>query len=301
MKNTRRIFAFVTAIIMLASLGTMSALAHEKGSVDANLLDESLFVGQGQAENISIEDSAVALLQESPSAERQQGILDKAAYIGADLNDVAARSGLASNRQVLLAQNKYVDLPSRGSGVAFPGWFLWPTTIKQETSTWCSAATVQTALKYILGSSGFTVTQTSIMNSVGAGPGLQTVVTYMNNKLSQQGYSYPYLIETFGGNQATFDVCLLWDIQNYQPMVFTLANKSSGTGNLTKWPYYTNGHFTVCNGTADGATYSFSDPYYFKSYVASATADNGKLDKVWTYVADVSKQLHGQGNEKFAW
>jgi hypothetical protein len=146
------------------------------------------------------------------------------------------------------------------------------------------------------------------MSNVGAGPGLTTVLDYLNKQLPS---SYAgYLNWKFSGAQATFNYYLDYDVRHYQPMVFTMSNPTTAT---TYWPYKTNGHFVTVNGliTWESNKYFVGDPYYFQkgkdkygnevTYVSGATANNGEHKRTWAQMAQVSKNLHGSGNECVGW
>lgn len=186
------------------------------------------------------------------------------------------------------------------AGVSMPGYALWPTIYKQQTSTYCSAATVYTVAKYI----GATPpSQSAIMNFWKSQwgvtyPDLPLVRNYMNLHLPGKPSTYvQYVNKTYAGNQTTFNKDLKNNVLNYQPMILLMRN-TSGT---TNWPYVTNGHFCICNGllTWENNKYFIGDPYYFSSYVPGATANNGEHKKTWNQLNAVITSRFSSGTQNY--
>lgn len=295
MKKAKSTLAIILVLLLLVVTGSTSALALEVSNknVSADLFNPDLFANQGSLKQgetpLNKEELFQKALQKPGlTAEKKLAILKKAAYAGVDLNKVSENT--VSSDQIAAVQNDASIM-----SVTMPSYVLWPTTIMQETNVWCSAATIQTALKYIKGPSGFTTGQSTIMTSVGSGPSLQTVVNYTNNYLPDSYADYIRVV--FGGNRDIFDAYLAYDVLHYQPMIFTMANQSSYSTSV--WLFRTNGHFVVCNGYGAGPdqVYSFSDPYYFTKYVSGATVNNGKLHRTFSQLNEASRRLHGTGNQ----
>ena len=186
------------------------------------------------------------------------------------------------------------------AGVTMPTYALWPTIYKQATSTYCSAGTVYTVGKYI---GANPPSQSSIMSFWKSQwgvtyPDLPLIRNYMNLHLPGKKSSYvPYVYKKYAGSQKTFNTDLKNNVLNYQPMIIIMKNPS-GT---TNWPYKTNGHFCMCNGllTWENNKYFMGDPYYFSSYVSSATANNGEHKRTWTQLNNVITNKFGSGSQYY--
>ncbi|MDR1464119.1 MAG: hypothetical protein LBJ11_02300 [Oscillospiraceae bacterium] len=314
MKKIIRILFALLALAVLASCGILQAFAQEQEKIDPDLLNPDLFVGQGRAENISLEDQLVDLIEKYHlTGDQLQSNLAKAEVGGADLEAIAERVPSISKAQVRAAyQSASAFMVTRSAGsvstraaaaVPTPGTISPFTVYRQEQNTFCAAGTVQTALKCIpwIGSR-FGASQTTIMNNVGTGPALQTVINYVNSLMTIFSASYTgqwdhYEIQSFaGGDHDLFDTCLNYSVYWKQPMIFTMSSP-----NKTNWPYTTTGHFVTVYGSSNRTNYSVGDPYYFTDYVAAATSNNGKLPTTWTKLLYVNRKLHGTGSEKFAY
>lgn len=186
------------------------------------------------------------------------------------------------------------------AGVDMPSYALMPTISKQATSTYCSAATVHTVGTYI---SATPKTQAQIMADWQTYwgvtyPDLPLVRNYMNNKLSGKPSTYVnYVVNTYGGNQTTFNTDLKNNVLNYQPMILLLRHTSSDPGS---WPYNTSGHFCVCNGllTWENNRYFIGDPYFFLTYCSNATNDNGQHKRTWSQLNTAITNKFGSGSQK---
>lgn len=270
--------------------------------------------------------SQVKDLLRNSSPKKRELILDKASKAGvvsADLSeaslskaDLAVLNGsklikkpVFTEKRVKTPQFKVADnmqslaladvmTTSIIANVDMPDYALWPTIYKQEKSDWCSAGTIQTALKYVGATSP---SQSTIMNyweSLGyTYPDLPLVRNYINARLPSN-YA-PYYQEIYAGNQTTFNVCLKYDVENYQPMVLLMKNDTTST---TNWPYRTSGHFCICSGllTWENNQYFIGDPYYFSTYVSGA-GTIGEHKKTWTKLNTVITNKFGAGQQRFVW
>lgn len=266
----KRLSSFFFAVFMVISIFSLQAGAKNNESSDKVLVQGGL---TEEEKNMTNEDFLnQALSRPGITKEEQQKIIEK---------DKEAKQIL--QKKIAESQNVVND---DGTIVRAPTatFALLVTPCKQETNSWCSAATIKQTLRYINGSCS--TSQQSIMNSVGAGPGLQTVLNYINARISLPDY---YKVHV--ANRTEFDALLDYDVTHYQPMVFTLKNRKG----IDYWPYQTYGHFTNCDVYLYGE-YLISDPFYFLDYVASATSDNGYHYEPWWKVWDVNTQLFGSGN-----
>jgi lipopolysaccharide export LptBFGC system permease protein LptF len=180
-----------------------------------------------------------------------------------------------------------LPLSLQSISVGDPAYYaLAVTPIRQETNTWCAAATIQQTLRYIRGTSYVLPTQSAIMGTVHSGPGLNTVLSYLNTKQTRNTY-----IRANASTKDAFDDLLAYSTLSFSPMVFTL--KATSTAN---WPFTTQGHFTNCDGfyAATNAGYLISDPYYFPHYLPNVTIANpGYLPRNFTQLKNVNTTLMG--------
>lgn len=198
-------------------------------------------------------------------------------------------------QQVTAASTIYV------AGVPMPTYALRPTIIKQETKDRCSAAVIQTVLKYM----GATYpSQTTIMAAWGkssAGAQYYPTFTQLKNYINaRKPSSYTdYVLVVYAGNQYDFNTMLKFGVEHFQPMLLLMSNPTSSTAN---WPYKTDGHFSLCNGilTWDKNDYFIGDPYYFPGY-GGITGSIGEHQKAWGKLNSVIKNKHGSGNQIVAY
>lgn len=304
----------ITKAKRLISLALIFCIAFSS-FVSANAFETtSTSVQRGSAielgEVVSNVNQIKELLRNCNSTTKRQMILEKAVVNGvtaSDLSDVA----LSDTDKAILNQTIDVVSPSnfstksvlrnptqntRGTIVAnvdMPDYALWPTIYMQEENDYCSAATIQTVLQYITESSP---TQTTIMNAWGGGyPTIVQLMNYINNRLGEE-YN-PYYQQVYAGNQTTFNVCLKWDVENYQPMIILMSSSDK-----TNWPYRTGGHFCICNGllTWEDNKYFMGDPFYFSTYVSGA-GNVGTHNKTWSQLNTVITNKFGTSNACFLW
>lgn len=107
-----------------------------------------------------------------------------------------------------------------------------------------------------------------------------------------------YSVVNYGGSQTTFNTDLKSNVEDRQPMIIHMSNPTSSTAN---WPYYTLGHFCICSGllTWEDNNYFMGDPYYFSSYISSATANDGEHKKTWTQLNTVITNKFGSGSQLY--
>lgn len=170
--------------------------------------------------------------------------------------------------------------------------------IMQEDNTKCAPATIQQTLNYIKGlengkyMTGQILSQTAIQNAVGRGPGLNTVLNYLNQKQNKNTYvraNFTSELKLRSYIQYQYDI-------GRCPLIFTLKSKDT-----QHWPYTTDGHFTNLIGYSypdrdrPGLLYSyyFSDPYYFKKY--GSTFMDGRHAHIYKDVLLVNTNLMGSG------
>jgi hypothetical protein len=262
---------------MLTGLA-MPSFAVEQGGVTA-----------AQAAQTNDEIIAEILADSSVSNAAKAQVQQKAAFVAAFQSNPAAAISALTSATTITARPTTQDTSSLiGSGTAVlqlcPAvtYALNVTPYRQETSSWCSAATVKQTLMYIKGSSP---TQTAIMAALGAGPGLDKVLTYLNTQQTANNY-----FRTNCASQAEFDDRLAYCATNYTPMIFTLKRTAA---TVTMWPYPTDGHFTNCDGNF-GSNYLFSDPYYFIYYLPNLTIpEPGYLTRSFAQLSAVNKALMG--------
>lgn len=313
MKTTiKRLFALALIGCSIFSLAFSVSASDATGAMNGAMRGDATSVGADE----SLAEQVEKLLPNS-SPEQRLRLLEKAAVVGLDSADLAnvtlstaeqaILNGSASIEKpvVLTDQKAILTAPGIGTrattivaGVAMPDYALWPKIYKQERSDWCSAATIQTVLKYIGAASP---AQSTIMNywkSIGyTYPDLPLVRNYLNARLPS-GYQ-SYYQEIHAGNQTTFNMCLKWDVENYQPMVILMRNNTTSTVN---WPYKTTGHFCICSGLLTWANnqYFMGDPYYFSDYVPGA-GNAGDHNKTWEKLNKVINNRFGTGQERFVW
>ena len=283
-----------------------------KGDSDNELVEESLI------------DQFVDILNNCKSEQEREIVLLKAHQMGInadefknvkltkrDLTIFDATIDLAdlskNERRILTPDCNYAEssvtkAASRVTvaGVSMPTYALWPKIYKQETKTYCSAATVYTTAKYI----GATPpSQAKIMSFWDSEwgvtyPDLPLIRNYMNYHLPGKQSKYvPYVNKTYAGSQTTFNKDLKNNVENRQPMILHMRN-SSGT---TNWPYTTSGHFCICSGllTWENNKYFIGDPYYFSQYVSGATANNGEHKRTWSQLNKVITNRFGSGAQNY--
>ncbi len=307
----KRLFASILAICSISSLAFSVSASNHTDAMNGAMKGDAATVGPAE----SLAEQVEKLLPGS-SPEQRLLILEKAAaggMVSSDLSNVtlskaelAILNGSASVEKPALAKNKAIlTAPGVGTkaftfvaGIAMPDYALWPKIYKQERSDWCSAATIQTVLKYIGADSP---AQSTIMNywkSIGyTYPDLPLVRNYLNAR-HPSGYA-SYYQEIYAGSQTAFNRCLKWDVENYQPMVILMRNNTTST---TNWPYKTTGHFCICSGllTWESNQYFMGDPYYFSGYVNGA-GSTGEHKKTWVKLNKVINNRFGTGQERFLW
>ncbi|MCQ2485339.1 MAG: hypothetical protein MJ168_08405 [Clostridia bacterium] len=304
----RFFIGFVSIIIFLVSTTTSFAtdsLLGPKGDAE--------FSTSVQPLSVQFED----LLRNSTTSSERTIILKKAANMGISSDDLSNAQLSAEETAILnggmnINKNNTIDInkaivvsPTPNTrvvvaGVSMPDYALWPTIYKQTTSTYCSAATIYTASKYI---GANPPSQASIMNFWQSQwgvtyPDLYYMRNYMNLHLPGKPSDYvPYVRRNYAGSQTTFNTDLKNNVLNYQPMILHMKN-STGT---TNWPYTTSGHFCICSGllTWENNKYFIGDPYYFSQYVSSATANNGEHKRTWTQLNTVITNKFGANNQAY--
>ncbi len=251
-------------------------LLKSNGDIREKLLEKAAFAGitPDDLSNITLSASDVAVLNQKTFAKSQ-----------------AKNSKRILTSSVNIAAVANASLYSTAD---MPDYSLWPTIYKQQTSSWCRAGVIQTVLMYIKGSSP---SQSTIVNNCAAS--LSTMCTYVNSFLPLEEYVL-YSYGKYGGDQETFNRWLSFDVNAYMPMMFAMKNATTST---TNWPYYTNGHYSICCGylTWENNQYFIGDPYYFSEYVASATADDGYHKKTWAQLNTVITNSHGANNQHVVW
>ena len=313
MKTTiKRLFALALIGCSIFSLAFSVSASDATGAMNGAMRGDATSVGADE----SLAEQVEKLLPNS-SPEQRLRLLEKAAVVGLDSADLAnvtlstaeqaILNGSASIEKpvVLTDQKAILTAPGIGTrattivaGVAMPDYALWPKIYKQERSDWCSAATIQTVLKYIGAASP---AQSTIMNywkSIGyTYPDLPLVRNYLNARLPSSYVNYTQYI--YAGDQTKFNQSLKYSVENYQPMVLLMRNTSAYENYQTNWPYTTNGHFWICSGLLTWANnqYFIGDPYYFSSYVPGA-GTAGDHNKTWTKLNKVIRNRFGSGQER---
>lgn len=315
MKTTiKRLFALTLTICSIFSLAFSVSASDSADAMNGAMRGDAATVGPAE----SLAEQVEKLLPGS-SPEQRLRLLEKAAVLGVDSADLpnvtlskaeqAVLNGSASvDKPALASQKAILTAPAVSTrdtttvaGVAMPDYALWPTIYKQERSDWCSAATIQTVLKYI----GVTSpSQSTIMNywkSLGyTYPDLPLVRNYLNARLPSSYVSYVQNI--YAGDQTAFNRCIKYDVENYQPTILLMRNTSSYANYQTNLPYTTNGHFCICSGllTWEGNQYFIGDPYYFSGYVNGA-GTTGEHKKTWTKLNKVINNRFGSGQERIVY
>jgi hypothetical protein len=312
MKTTiKRLFALALIGCSIFSLAFSVSASDATGAMNGAMRGDAATVGPAE----SLAEQVEKLLPGS-SPEQRLRLLEKAAVLGVDSADLpnvtlskaeqAVLNGSASipkaasanDKAILTAPGPATRATTIVAGVAMPDYALWPKIYKQERSDWCSAATIQTVLKYIGAASP---AQSTIMNywkSIGyTYPDLPLVRNYLNARLPSSYIDYMQYI--YAGDQSSFNTCLKYDVESYQPMVLLMRNTSAYENYQTNWPYTTNGHFCICSGLLTWANnqYFIGDPYYFSSYVPGA-GTAGDHNKTWTRLNKVIRNRFGSGQER---
>jgi hypothetical protein len=173
------------------------------------------------------------------------------------------------------------------AGVSLPGIPLGVTVQKQQYYNYCSAATVLSVAKYFNPSTTLTQYDIYTYGFNGYDPTLEQLKDYLNgNYFAKPSYFTSYIRRYSASTQQSFTADLKYDVENYQPMVLIIRHPYYTT---TNWPYYTAAHFCLCLGVDMNYNnkYVIGDPYYFSSWVTSATANNGIHRKTWTQLSAV--------------
>lgn len=172
-------------------------------------------------------------------------------------------------------------------------YICYVNCIMQETNVWCSAATIQQTLETMNGNSVIDITvasQQNIMNIVGNGPGLQTLLNYINNQQSAIQY-----VKANYSDESDLLSWLSYSAYHGSPTILhmstTSANVSAGY-----WPYYTSGHYTNLDGKTYDGIWIVSDPYYYSRYVSSPE-HNGWHNRTYTHIATVNGNKYGSNNK----
>lgn len=168
---------------------------------------------------------------------------------------------------------------------------LQVTPIMQETNKLCAAATAQMILSYWDLSYD---SQQTIIKEMGSGPSLQGFMNYINSKQSNN----TYIRKTFD-SQAALDQIISVAYMVDNPIVFTLKADSTDVEE-EDWPYPTGGHFTILRGIRSDDLYSIGDPFYYKKWVSSATANNGLHNREYDDLVTVNLN-QGKGENYLAY
>lgn len=315
MKLSKRLTALFAAVLMAVTIFTNAIPAYANTSREIPKGDSDYITDE-----ISLEEQFEELILESSSEQERQIILNKAYKMGINIenldidevskediniakNSINVNSSTRSNRRII-TNNSNTGIRAQAyvtvAGVSMPDYALWPTIYKQGKSDWCSAGTVYTVAKYI---GANPPAQQTIMNFWKSQwnvtyPDLPLIRNYMNNHLPGKPNDYvSYVYKNYANSQTTFNKDLKNNVLNYQPMILNMKN-SSGT---TNWPYTTNGHFCICSGllTWESNKYFIGDPYYFTTYVSSATQNNGEHKKTWTQLNQVIKNRFGSTSQYY--
>ena len=214
-----------------------------------------------------------------------------AAAVG-DMQKATALSLLEEEIADLFASDPFLAMPMIANDVVSPTVINVPL-IMQEDNTKCSAATIQQTLTFINGSCPYS--QTQIKNATGAGPGLDTVLNYINNRISGVKYSR----QNFTG-ATSFYRWTLRAKEYSRPIVFTFKNNDPSL-----WPFTTSGHFNNCAGYFSlsfnlcTSAYFFVDPFYYSEYGFTGLDEysEGQIITNYDCLSDVNGQLHGDNNK----
>lgn len=311
LKKSAAIF-IATLTIVTAFTSTISAYAKTADIVPKG---DSEYV----TDNVSLEEQFNELLLNSSSAQERQIILNKARQMDIDIESLSIdamsieETSIFNNNKInsvdrtdrrILTNNANTGISTQANvtvaGVSMPDYALWPTIYKQQKSDWCSAGTVYTVGKYI---GANPPSQQTIMDFWDSQwgvvyPDLPLIRNYMNLHLPGKSSDYvSYVYKNYAGSQTTFNKDLKNNVLNYQPMILNMKN-ASGT---TNWPYTTNGHFCICSGliTWENNKYFIGDPYYFTTYVSSATKNDGEHKKTWAQLHQVIKNRFGTTSQYY--
>lgn len=170
---------------------------------------------------------------------------------------------------------------------------VYTVCVKQETSVWCAAATIQQVLKTMnaYGVTNVTVpSQSSIMNTTGAGPGLQTLLNYVNSKQN----AVPYIMQRFNGEQQLL-ACLQYANTHKSPVVLHMSTVSADVS-AGKWPYSTGGHYCNLDGKESSGSWMVTDPYYYSDYVR-VSGDEGFHRHSYADIEKVVSNKYGSNNK----
>jgi hypothetical protein len=309
----KRLISAVLALSILLSFSAISGFASNSSLPKGN--------GDNISEDESLEEQFLDMIENCSSKEQRRIILSKAYSFGLTEDDFQSVNLSNDEKAILrgeitvpnasgvgrtIIQPNVSSVKSANStnstvaGVEMPDYALWPPIYKQETSTYCSAATVYTVGKFI---GANPPSQSSIMAFWQSYwnvtyPDLPLMRNYLNNHLPGKTSDYVnYAVVTYAGNQTTFNTKLKQNVLNYQPMIILMKNNTTST---TNWPYKTNGHFCICSGllTWESNKYFIGDPYYFLDYVSSATADNGEHKESWGKLNTVITNVFSSGSQK---
>lgn len=165
--------------------------------------------------------------------------------------------------------------------------------IMQETSVWCSAATIQQTLETMNGYSVIDIdvaSQSNIMNVIGNGPGLQTLLNYINNQQSAVQY-----VKANYSDESDLLIWLSYSAYHKSPTILHM-NATSANVSTGYWPYYTPGHYTNLDGKNDSGRWIVSDPYYYNQYVSSPEFQ-GWHYRTYTHIATVNGNKYGSNNK----
>lgn len=223
------------------------------------------------------------------NAEMAQGGVDEsyAAKTNAEiLEEMLSDPNLTdeAKEKLIEKENLYQMYLQSPSGRAVGDYIVPVSPIKQQTNTWCSAATIQMVLSYMGASYG---SQSNIMSEVGAGPGLQTVINYLNQKQSEN----TYIRKTWNTQDELNTVCRVADMVDI-PIVFTFIATDQNY-NDGVWPYPTGGHFTVLRGYFASGGYSVADPYYYADYPPYIPHANGLHNRTYEQLKTVNANYNG--------
>lgn len=299
-------------LIILLSLGI------SVGAIDTQSVMNGAAATNSQPESL-IEQFKDALTYSTK--ENIQSILEKAIVSGltpSELKEIGITEGQISTIKANMFNNKHDKFSDRpilinpylndsittqaiSAGVEMPDYALWPRVKKQQTNTWCSAATVETVLNYVGLNSGTIPTQSKIMDDWKkywnvTYPDLPLMRNYIRDKVDAKCSTY--IVFQYAGNRTDFNQALAWDVLNYQPMIILMSNKN-GTSSR---PYKTSGHFCLVNGYFSGIDkYFIGDPFYFDGYVSGAPknsrGDQGEHNRTWAELNFVITEKFGNSKQ----
>ena len=161
-------------------------------------------------------------------------------------------------------------------------YMVYVDPIKQSQDNNCAAATVEMALNHLDIDCG---TQDEIVDEIGIGPGINTVIDYMNEVQSSVRYM---LVKWF--SQGNLESICRTAVQGDIPIFLTLRCDSTDVQNGV-WPYAApEGHYTILRGyVPDGNTniFSLADPYYYESWIHIDGA-NGLHYRTYSQILEVN-------------